>query len=273
MKFSSVFLYLVLSAACAGGKEIKYTGSTPADRLVRIFLEISLSDSIDFIRWNLSLEENRYTLHCNYGIGKPNSNGFINGGKIIELSGELKMGKNIYQLQNGKLSLRLARLNDNLLHFMNKNNNLLAGNGGWSYTLNNLTPVLTDQVSITAKQSEMDDSLVFEGRTPCGIPGIIPRSSECYKLKWLIVLYANEENKQGNYLMKGTPWREAGGRTGNWKIETGKDGRIIFRLDDENNTPLIRLLKLDEDVVIFTDEKGNLLVGDLDFSYTLNRRR
>jgi hypothetical protein len=27
-----------------------------------------------------------YTLNCNYGIGKPNTNGFINGGKKIELT-------------------------------------------------------------------------------------------------------------------------------------------------------------------------------------------
>lgn len=273
MKFTPVLLYLLLAAGCAGGKEMKYTGSTPADNVVRIFLGIPLSDSIDFIRWNLAIAEDSYTLQCNYGIGKPNTNGFINGGKKIELSGVLKKEKNIYLLQNGKQSLKLARLNDNLLHFLNEYNSLLAGNGGWSYTLNNLTPALSDQVSITATQSEIEDSLVFEGRTPCGIPGVIPPGGVCYKLKWLIILYANEENKPGKYLMKGTPWREEGGRKGTWKIATGRDGRIIYQLEDEKENPFIRLLKLDEDVVIFIDEKGYLLVGDLDFSYTLNRRK
>ena len=41
---------------------------------------------------------------------------------------------------------------------------------------------------------------------------------------------------------------------------------------DEKGKPFIHLLKLDEGVLIFTDAAGNLLVGDLDFSYTLNRR-
>ena len=88
MKIIPLFLSTLIIVSCASGKENKkeniYTGSTPADAIVRSFLGIPLTDSIDFIRWKLILQDNRYQLQCNYGISKPNTDGFINGGKKIE---------------------------------------------------------------------------------------------------------------------------------------------------------------------------------------------
>lgn len=124
-----------------------------------------------------------------------------------------------------------------------------------------------------AKKMVLKDSMAFEGRTPCGVPHIIESGKECYKLKWYLVLYTNNKNEPATYRILGTPYRrEDGGRKGNWKITTGKDGRIIYQLNDENEKPFIYLLQIDQGVLIFTDAKGNLLVGDHDFSYTLNRR-
>jgi hypothetical protein len=168
--------------------------------------------------------------------------------------------------------LKLAELNSNLLHILNDDNTLLIGNGGWSYTLNNTAPAISGQINSIPAQTLMKDSMVFEGRTPCGVPGIIPPGKECYKLKWWVVLYAPVPGSAtASYYINGTPWREAGGKRGTWKIVTRNNGRIIYQLNDENDKPFIHLLKLDDGVVIFTNEKGNLLVGDHDFSYTLNR--
>ena len=164
-------------------------------------------------------------------------------------------------------------LNADLLHLLNTNNSLLTGNGGWSYTLNNITPSGTDKVSVTPPPTVLKDSMVFVGRTPCKIPGIIPAGTSCYKLKWHIVLYANTQiNKPATYKVLGTPWREQGGRTGNWKIITGKTGHTIYQLDDANGNGFLYLLKLDENILVFTDAEGKLLVGDKDFSYTLNAK-
>ncbi len=55
-------------------------------------------------------------------------------------------------------------------------------------------------------------------------------------------------------------------------MTTENDGRVVYALSDQNGKSFIHLLKLDEGVLIFTDVKGNLLVGDHDFSYTLNRK-
>jgi len=273
MKMITTLLSIVLITACASGKEKAYTGCTPVAPIVRIFLGISLTDSVDFIRWNLTLTENQYTVHCNYGIGKPNTNGFYNGGKIIDLTGELKKEKNIYQFKYGNRALKMVELNSNLLHMLAADNSLLIGNGGFSYTLNNLAPSATDQTSIAARPTALKDSMAFHGRTPCGVPGIIAPGKECNKLKWYIILYADKEkNSPSTYRILGTPYRVEGSRKANWKIITGKDNRTIYQLNDEKENPLIYLLKLDEGVVIFTDAKGNLLVGDHDFSYTLDRR-
>jgi hypothetical protein len=270
MKIISSFLSILLIVSCASGKEKTYTGSTPANTVIRSFLGIPLSDSVDFIRWKFILRDNRYQLQCNYGIGKPNTNDFIKGGTKIELSGEWRKENNYYQLQNGTKTLKVAELNANLLHFLNADNSMLVGNGGWSYTLNNITPSGTDKINITATPTVLKDSMAFQGRTPCNVPGVIAPGSLCYKLKWYIVLYANaQKNEPGSYKVFGTPWRREGGRTGNWII-TGKNGRTIYQLNDDNGNGFLYLLKLDEHILVFIDAQGKLLVGDGDFSYTLN---
>ncbi|TMI95287.1 MAG: hypothetical protein E6H08_06590 [Bacteroidetes bacterium] len=272
MKFIATLLSITLLVASAYSKETNYTASTPADPIVRTFLGISLTDSIDFIRWKLSITGNKYSVGCGYGIGKPNTNGFYDEKKVI-LNGIVRKENNIYILENKDHVLRLAELNANLLHIVNNDNTLLIGGGGWSYVLNNTEPIPTDQSNFIAKQSVLRDSIAFQGRTPCGVPHIIQPGKECYKLKWYLVLYYNKKNKQATYRILGTPYRgDEGGKRGSWKTISGKEGRIIYQLNDANEAPFIYLLKLDEGVLIFTDSKGNLLVGDHDFSYTLNRR-
>ena len=118
MKLIATFLSFTLLVSCANSKETNYTASTPAAPLVRTFLGISLTDSIDFIRWKLSLTDNKYSLECNYGIGKPNTNGFYDEKKVL-LSGNVKRENNNYILENGNHVLKLVELNANLLHIVN----------------------------------------------------------------------------------------------------------------------------------------------------------
>jgi hypothetical protein len=272
MNLIATLLSLTLIVFCANSKETNYTASTPAAPLVRTFLGISLTDSIDFIRWKLSLTDKKYSLECSYGIGKPNTNGFYDEKKVV-LSGIVKRESNTYILENGNHVLKLAELNANLLHILNNDNTLLKGGGGWSYALNSTAPSSSNQFNmITKQQIFLKDSIAFEGRTPCGVPHIIEPGKSCYKLKWYLVLYS-KNNVPDTYRILGTPYRrDEGGKRGSWKITTGKDGRIIYQLNDENEKPFIYLLQLDQGVLIFTDADGNLLVGDHDFSYTLNRR-
>jgi hypothetical protein len=274
MKLITFLLLVHLISSCAGGTGKIYTGSTPADAVIRTFLGLPGNDSVDFIRWKLIITENSYQLQCNYGIGKPNTNGFLNGGKKIECSGSLKKENIYYVLQNSNRSLHIAALNEDLLHIMDTSNHLLVGNGGWSYTLNNVMPKISDQVSITAKVTVLKDSTVFEGRTPCKVPGIIAPGSFCYKLKWYLILYANPATHQSaGYKVYGTAYRNEGGRTGNWKLIKDQNGRIIYQLNDDKGNGFIYLRKLDENILVFTTVEGKLLTGDEDFSYTLNRKQ
>jgi hypothetical protein len=273
MKTFSSCLLLVFVVSCASGKERSYTASTPADPVVRTFLGISLSDSIDFIRWKIVLRDKDYALNCNYGIGKPNTNGFMNGGKKIECSGRLEYEKNYYILHNNGKTLKIAELNPDLLHIMTPDNTLLNGNGGWSYTINNLSPSITDNISMKANPTAIKDSIAFEGRTPCGVPGIIPAGVTCYKLKWYIVFYGNpEKNEPTTCRIFGTRYRKEGGRRGTWKIIRDNKGRINYQVSDENGNTFLYLEKIDENILLFTDAKGKLLTGNEDFSFTLNKR-
>ena len=77
MKLLAFTLCLALYA-CTHAQEKFYTGSTPAHAEIKNFLGIPLADSIDFIRWKFTPHSNKYELDCEYGIGKPNTNGFIN---------------------------------------------------------------------------------------------------------------------------------------------------------------------------------------------------
>lgn len=271
MRFIIVFV-LVLFSSCVNSKEKSYTGSTPVGQVVRSFFGIPETDSIDFMRWKLTIDENKYTLACNYGIGKPNTNGFMNGGKSVQLKGDCRRNNNFYTLlKNGK-ELKLLELNDDLLHLADANHRLLIGNAGWSYALNSLSPVETSKINIAPQASRLPDSIVYTGRTPCDVPGIIPKEDLCYKLKWKLVLYADAtSNKPTTYKVWGTPWRKEGGKTGRWKIRSANEGQIIYELEDENGKAFLRLLKADDNILLFTDKKGNPLTGNEDFSYILNK--
>ena len=273
MKIVHVIFCLFLFISCASSKEISFTASTPAGTLARSFLGIPLEDSVDFIRWKLILDDDKYNLQCNYGIGKPNSNGFINNGKSIAMNGTFKKEQNMLMLRHDDRVLSIIEFNSNLLHLLDENNKLLSGNGGWSYTLNNTDPVLTSDINTNPPQHLLKDSIIFDGRTPCNVPGILPAGMQCYKLKWRFIFYADKENKeQGHYKIKGTAWRNMESKMGSWKINKGKNNQLTYQLYDEKGNALIYLLKADENILLFTDAAGNLLVGNEDFSYTLNRK-
>ncbi|MES1217181.1 MAG: hypothetical protein ABUT20_16830 [Bacteroidota bacterium] len=255
----------------AGAKEKIFVASTPAGIEVKSFIGIALKDSVDFIRWKLVLDENHYSLFCNYGISKPNTTGFYNDGYKVKLSGTIKKENNYYQFINGNKILKAIELNTDLIHLLDADNHLLRGNGGWGYTLNNVQPSGIDRINISAKPVILKDSMTYEGRTPCGVPGLVAPGKLCYKLKWYVVLYTDKEkNEPTTFKLFGIEWRKPEGKKGNWKIITAKD-KVIYQLNEKDGKPFIYLLKTDENVLLFADAKGHPLVGDEDYSYSLSR--
>ena len=271
--FILAFTIICFSAIC---KETIYHGSTPAHPDVRDFLGISLSDSLDFIRWNVVMGEDRYQLNCQYGLSKANTNGFINEKKVA-FSGPLSKQGYYYHLQKGNKTFYVKEINSNLLHLLDKNKAMLIGNGGYSYALNIDKPIKTGHLNLQVKQAPPEYYMAFQGRTPCQpLAKLLAQNKgpECIKMKWYIILYIDSVTKKPTYYLKGgMGYRKETMAKGNWEITQGKDGRVIYKLDPEKKVNAVYLVKADDNILFFTDSEGNLLVGNEDFSYTLNRTK
>ena len=272
----TIFAFLALTVICfsACSKESVYQGSTPAHPDVRDFLGIPFTDSIDFIRWKLVIYSDRYDLDCQYGVSRPGASGFIDEKKLVFSGALLKQG-NYYQLQRGGKTFYLVEINSNLLHLTDKHKALLIGNGSYSYALNNNRPTKSDHFNFQLKQSPTEKYMVFQGRTPCQELARLmgeDKGPACNKMKWYIILYVDSVTGQPSYYLKGGRGykKETMGR-GSWEITRRKDGRVIYKLDAEKKNFAVYLLRGDDNILFFTDPEGNLLVGDEDFSYTLNR--
>lgn len=127
----------------------QYVGSTPCDSLIKSMMGISASVPCEFMKWKLEILENgqdSFYLRVKYGMTEPNTNGFQNGGTEKKITGKFSIekgkasdaGSRIYYFRSPELAapLVLVELNKGVLHFADKSNTLLIGNGGWGYVLN-----------------------------------------------------------------------------------------------------------------------------------------
>lgn len=269
MKFC-LLIAVIFFTSCATAKEKYFTGSTPANAIVKSFLGIPLQDSIDFIRWRIQIDDNRYTLQCNYGIGKPNTDGFINGGKHVNLEGSIIKQGHYYNLKQTGKELWLMELNPDLLFLLDQDKNFLPGNAGWSYVLNNEKPEYSSRLNISTKTFSLEDSMVYQGRTPChNFPGV--NFNHCNKLKWSLVLFTDPQTRQpSHYKMEFTAFRREGIKTGKWSVGAAKEGMQLFKLEFTEPPGVIYLVPLDRSILIVGNEKAVPLVGDRNFSFILN---
>ncbi len=165
---------------------MNFTSSTPAGKTVRNFLGINQGDSIDFIRWKLKIVDNEaFELFCSFGIGKPDTNGFINEHNIA-FKGTVIFNDGVLTLSHKDKILGMLLLNRNIIHLLYNDGTMMVGNGGWSYTLNSITPIAVTAVNLKTKNISFIDSIVFDGRTPCrGIEELMYNKTRaaCYKKK------------------------------------------------------------------------------------------
>ncbi len=118
---------------------------------------------------------------------------------------------------------------------------------------------------------------VFDGRTPCQELATQLNekvTSECIKIKWRLTLYKDSiSGKPGVYELLGFVYKKNRPRSGNWSISKGTPANpdaIVYQLNEPGGKTLF-LQKGDDHVLFFLDQKKNLLVGNRDFSYTLNK--
>ena len=289
-----------------------FEGTSPCDEVSRKPLQIPATSNCEMIKWNLtlfqtpgSLDPSTYELNLAYGMAQPNTNGLINGGTrvarigrwtttrgartdsyaTVELVGEGSQG-----------SMSFLKLDHNLLHLLDSNGNLAVGNGGWSYTLSrgetlqkqthpanaaatSSVPLktLTSLTSYAATGSSVLGR--FVGRSPCvEVARELGKTvdADCMKVKWALTLYQDSKTlAPTTYKLRGTFYRDQI-KEGSWTILRGakvNPAAVVYQLDGDASQGPLLFLKADNNVLFFLDRDRNLMVGNTNFSYTLNREK
>ncbi|MBX2921010.1 MAG: hypothetical protein KF746_02370 [Chitinophagaceae bacterium] len=280
------------SLASEKNDKIVFVGCTPGNDLIKSQLGIPDETIIDFIKWNLTLDNlngNTFVLNIIYGESQPNTLGFKDGGQKKSYQGEYHITKDndkeIYQLKSSgfQTEIELIKLNANIFHLLTPQKQLMIGNGGWSYTLNNKTPdknnyplpTLTNSTSVLKDTSLQ---VIYEGRTPCrdfAAENNLTVNQSCFKLKWKLILSKDPKTLHPTtYTLRRTNSRESD-ITGNWTIikgATSNPDAIILQLDPDKPNQTISLLVGDENILFFLHKDKNLFIGNDNFSFTLNKR-
>jgi hypothetical protein len=270
-----------------------FVGCTPGDDLIKSQLGIPKEAIIDFIKWELTFgnsNRNTFILNIVYGESQPNTLGFKEGGNKKSYQGEYRISKDngneIYQLKSTsfKTEIALIKLNANIFHLLTPQKQLMLGNGGWSYTLNNKIPdknnySLPTLTNATAVLNDTSLQVIYDGRTPCqdfAAENNLSVNQSCFKLKWKLILSKDPKTLQPTtYTLKRTNSRETD-ITGNWTIikgSTSNPNAIILQLDPDKPSQTVSLFVGDENVLFFLHKDKNLFVGNDNFSFTLNKRQ
>lgn len=277
--------------------EFLLVGSTPGDPEIKRLFTIASEDSVDFIRWHLTLSDvqkdpGQFHLDITYGLSKPNTLGFVEGGKQKSIKGEYsiqydqKQKAQVYRLKSKQIRgpFALVKISSNVFHLLSQSDKFMKGNGGWSYTLNRKASAnvpVNDLPQLSSgfdPQTDTTTQFIFEGRTPCQELAkekhitVVP---ECFKMKWKLILHRDpKDGMPTNYIIRRTNNR-ANDLTGTWTIRKGignDPNALVFQLDPDKPEKSISFLVGDDQVIFFLRNNGQLFVGNSDFSYTLNRR-
>ena len=293
-------------AATANGRDAiaaEYVGSTLCDGGIREFLGgLGTNAECHYVQWQLTLMTNQgaeptFALKARFYVpekGNPNQSA---EGPEVNVRGKWKptpktgSDRGGYRLATGEpeRSVSFTQVSEYSIHLLNTDGTLANGSGGWSYTLHRAdraepqveaavartVPDMSYKISALAKGSDVFG--VFEGRTPChGIAGELnmPQHAGCTKAKWRVTLYQEPTTKRPTtYKVEGTLFRRTP-REGKWVLnsENRDPGVSVYELRGAGGEPSIRLLKADDNVLFFLNAKGEPMVGNADFSYTLHRR-
>ena len=134
---------------------VAFMASTPCSPGTKPLPGIPKEAACELIKWELKLfgdikkqRSGTYTLNCVYGMPNQGTQGFINGGTPLHRKGKWIITKGtrtnpdaiVYRLDPDKpsISVSFLRLNENLLHLLDSRQQLMIGNGAWSYTLSRI---------------------------------------------------------------------------------------------------------------------------------------
>lgn len=170
----------------------------------------------------------------------------------------------------------------------------MIGNAGWSYTLNRVgdygrrtrqarlpstaKPAITTTL-VPPAPTRSSVAGAFVGRSPCReVARQLNKAvdADCKKLKWELTLHQDPDRlTPTTYKLRGTFYRERIAE-GRWAIVRGTKtdpAAVVYQLDPDKPQGSLFFLKADDNILLFLDGERNLMVGDGDFSYTLNRAK
>jgi hypothetical protein len=280
----------------------EFVGTTLCGPEVRAFIGGLPGDApCHAITWRLTVKfstgpAHTWQLAAKYGVpARTNPNAMVEG-PAVSLQGTWRAlagtraapAAAIYRLtrEGAPRPLSFAAVHTDLLHLLSDDGTLMVGDGGWSYTLNRAARA--EQPGEISRAPDMSYTIsplatgpavfgVFEGRTPCrGISRQLklPEIDGCLKVKWRVTLYRDPSSAAAtSYKIESSLHRQRA-REGTWKLlrqsSAGSDSEV-YHLDATATEGAIRLLKGDDNVLFFVDERFSPLIGTADFSYTLNR--
>ncbi|MBU7578283.1 MAG: hypothetical protein KAF40_09500, partial [Flavihumibacter sp.] len=177
----------------------------------------------------------------------------------------------------GTTMLNLVAINANLFHILDDQSQLLVGNAGWSYTLSREFVEAGEVAKFISSGTQSTESkLIFEGRTPCREIALLhpemKASSDCFKIKWRLIL-----NRDANTGLPSTCTtrnivdHQPRDVVGTWQLVKSPSA-VIYQLNLPGLQNPILLMQADNNILYFLDEKQHLLIGNKDFSFTLNRK-
>ncbi len=282
-----------------------FVATSPCDPISKAALKIPANANCEMIKWRLTLFEEAkthtpttYELNCVYGLAEQGTLELSKGGTKVGWKGNWRIvpgaDAHIYELDLGvpKGTVSFLKVDHNLLHLLDEDQKLAMGNAGWSYTLNRTGDVgrnikqaagrtQLQLASPTAYASPVTtaSSMLgrFVGRSPCyEVAKELSKAvtPDCIKVKWDLILYHDPNTlAPTTYKLNGTFFRERV-REGKWTILRGtktSPNAVVYQLDPDKPQGSLFLMKADGNILFFLDRQRNLLVGNANFSYTLNR--
>jgi hypothetical protein len=267
-----------------------FVGTTPAKAEVLQFFGAPAGTTAELIEWSLSFTSpSRYTLRAAYGLTEPNFPGIHRERKEVNRQGTWTATKGTKWSASADVvdlgGLAFVRVGPSVLHVLAADRSMMPGNASASFSLNrneaaepapdpSLPSMPGPGGSYTISPLSTGPTVygVFEGRTPClGVARELARTVApgCPKLKWRLTLLQDAaSHKPTTFKLEGTLYRSER-EEGPWTISDNS----VVTLEHADRTPLVSLLKVGDDTVMFLDRSQNLLVGNASFSYTLERRK
>jgi hypothetical protein len=280
-----------------------FAGTSLCADVSRALLNIPSQAQCDRTKWNLTLYVDpktqvptSYRLSSEYGYHVDNRTLVMKGSNVREGKWTIVKGAKadpeamVYQLdpENTQTTISFQKIDPNLIHLLERDGSLVIGSAAQSFTLSRIdrrvdvtksASKVAIKFSSAPSRSESGAVTVFGGRTPCREVAAQlnhPVGSDCFKLKWEVTLFRDPKTSNPTtFKLRGTLFRDFN-RYGTWSISTGRPGdpkALVYKLDLDNNEGSLLFMNADGNILFFLHNEGSPMVGNSDFSYTLNREK